>query len=294
MLSLPRPRAVLLALALGLGLSLSACAPSMKVMTFNVRYPSTTGDEAQRWTTRRPVMVELIRQAKPDIIGTQELFQLQGDDIVRALPGYRWFGRDRRGAHADEHMGIFYRTDRLRLVEQGDYWLSDTPDRPGSMAWGADLPRMVNWGVFEQTGGQHRRFVFLDTHFAHRDADEEARTRSARLIVERLPSIARGMPIVLVGDLNGLPASAAHRTLAAALTDAWDAAGRRDGPPETFHDFTGTADKRIDYILISGFTPQKVAVERHHRGTVYPSDHFPITATLRFDRADQGTTVVNR
>ncbi|MDR6114459.1 endonuclease/exonuclease/phosphatase family metal-dependent hydrolase [Sphingomonas sp. SORGH_AS789] len=259
---------------------LSGWAKPLKVMTFNVRYASDEG--AERWAARRPVMVELIRRAAPDLIGTQELLQRQGDDLTRALPGYRWFGRDRRGGHDDEHMGIFYRPDRLTLIRHGDFWLSDTPDMVGSRSWGTDLPRMANWGVFETKGAERRRFLFVDTHLPHRDEDAEARDRAARLILSRLPALAQGLPVVLAGDMNARPDSAAYRTLAGAMTDAWTSAAGREGPEMTFHDFTGTPDRRIDYLFLRGFRADHIATDRWHRGATYPSDHFPVRATLSF------------
>ncbi|WP_343545439.1 endonuclease/exonuclease/phosphatase family protein [Sphingomonas paucimobilis] len=204
-----------------------AMAETLKVMTFNVRYASDEG--AERWAARRPVMVELIRRAVPDVIGTQELLQRQGDDIVRALPGYRWFGRDRMGGHDDEHMGIFYRPDRLTLVDQGDFWLSDTPEVVGSQSWGTDLPRMASWAVFETKDAKPRRFLFVDTHLAHRDEDAEARDKAAALILARLPTLAKGLPVILAGDMNARPDTAAYRRFAGALTDCWLGAKRREG-----------------------------------------------------------------
>lgn len=268
-------------LATGLLVATGALAEPLKVMTFNVRYASDEG--AQRWAVRRPVMVELIRRAAPDVIGTQELLQRQGDDIVAALPGYRWFGRDRRGGHADEHMGIFYRTDRLTLIDQGDFWLSDTPEVVGSQSWGTDLPRLASWAVFETKGAEPHRFLFVDTHLPHRDQDGEARDKAARLILSRLPDLAKGLPLVLAGDMNARPDTAAYRTFAGALTDAWDSAKRREGPVLTFHDFTGTPDRRIDYLFLRGFKADTVTTDTYHQGKVYPSDHFPIEATLRFE-----------
>ena len=256
--------------------------PGLRVMTFNVRYPNPD-DGPNVWAKRRALFVRTIAAANPDVIGTQELFAAQGNDIVRALPGYAWFGRDRRGGHADEHMGIFYRRDRLRLVRHGDYWLSDTPAAIGSMAWGVTLPRMVNWGVFETRGPVRRRFVLFDTHFAHRDEDDVARTKSATLLLERLASIAGDLPIVLTGDMNATPESDAYRLLAGRLTDAWTAAPVRRGPDRTFHDFTGSPDRRIDYVFVSGFRPTRVEVRTDHIGSLYASDHFPVVAELQFE-----------
>ncbi|MBB4609642.1 endonuclease/exonuclease/phosphatase family protein [Sphingomonas yabuuchiae] len=253
----------------------------IRVMTFNIRYASDEG--ATRWAVRRPVMVELIRRAAPDVIGTQELLQRQGDDLTHALPGYRWFGRDRRGGHDNEHMGILYRPDRLTLVEHGDFWLSETPDVVGSQSWGTDLPRMANWAVFETKGEKPHRFLFLDTHLAHRDEDAEARDKAAALILARLPALAKDLPVVVAGDMNARPDTAAYRRFAATLTDAWPAAARREGPEMTFHDFTGTPDRRIDYLFVSGFRTQAIATDSYHRGKTYPSDHFPVAATLTFE-----------
>ncbi|MDJ0277384.1 endonuclease/exonuclease/phosphatase family protein [Sphingomonas sp. 2R-10] len=264
--------------ALALLAALPSAARDLRVMSFNVRYPNPQ-DGPDRWEARAPILIDTIRAADPDLIGTQELFRRQGDTIVRALPGWRWFGRDRRGRHADEHMGIFYRSDRLRLVRQGDFWLSDTPDRVGSSSWGIDLPRMVGWGEFARADGS--RFVFFDTHFPHRDIDDDARTQAARVFLARMRAIAGTLPVVIAGDLNATPDSEAYRTFAAALTDAWERAPVKSGPALTFHDFTGTPDRRIDYVFVRGFTPVSARVATDQRGGRYPSDHFPVVVDLK-------------
>lgn len=254
---------------------------TVTVMTFNVRLPMAS-DGANDWPHRRALFAQTVAAADPDVLGTQELFHVQGDDIVQALPHFRWFGRDRRGGHDDEHMGIFYRSDRLTLLDRGDFWLSDTPEVPGSITWGHPLPRMVNWGRFQTRDG--RRFVLLDTHFPYRDEDEAAREKAAALIARRLPDIAKGDPVVLTGDFNTVPATRTHAILTAALADARDAAAMRRGPAATFHDFTGKPDRRIDWILTRGFTVTAVETVTRHAGPLYPSDHFPVVATLRFKR----------
>ncbi|WP_294326182.1 endonuclease/exonuclease/phosphatase family protein [uncultured Sphingomonas sp.] len=265
-----------LALALA-AVALPADARDLRVMSFNVRYPNPD-DGANRWEARAPILIDTIRSADPDVIGTQELYRRQGDAIVAALPHWRWFGRDRHGGHADEHMGILYRTDRLRLVRHGDFWLSATPDRVGSASWGIDLPRMVNWGEFRRADGQ--RFVLFDTHFPHRDVDAVARTRAAEVLLGRMRGIAGRLPVVVTGDLNAQPDSAAYRVFTGALTDAWQQAPKRSGPVLTFHDFTGTPDRRIDYVFVRGLRPVSARVATDHRGPRYPSDHFPVVVDL--------------
>lgn len=249
----------------------------LRVMSVNVRLPNPD-DGPNLWDKRRDLMIATIARADPDIIGTQELFKIQGDYIVAKLPAFAWFGRDRRGGRGDEHMGIVYRRDRLTLLDSGDFWLSDTPDTVASITWGHPLPRMVNWGKFRTRTG--RVFYLFDTHFPYRAEDESARTKAAALIVKRIAAIAGIAPVVLTGDFNTTPDSQAHATLSAALTDTRIAGAT--GPVETFHDFTGTPDRRIDWIFARGFTPRSYATITDHDGGHYPSDHFPVMTVLEW------------
>jgi len=269
-----------LACALLLSAGATAQAQDLRVMTFNVRLPLASDGE-NRWEARRALMIDTIRRAHPDVIGTQELFGLQGDALVAGLPGYRWFGRGRRGGgEDDEHMGVLYRADVLRLVDAGDFWFSDTPDVVGSLGWGNLFPRMVTWGLFESRRDGSRFYVF-DTHFPYRDEDDAVRTRCARALRERLQALPEDVPVVVTGDFNTGDDSGAHAELSAMLVDAWQAAPNRRGPEGTFHAFTGQPQRRIDWILARGFTVRSVETLTSHRGARYPSDHFPVLAVLR-------------
>ncbi|HET9510073.1 MAG TPA: endonuclease/exonuclease/phosphatase family protein [Sphingomonas sp.] len=260
-----------------------ATAQTLKVMTFNVRLPIDS-DGANRWDARRDIAARVVARSRAEVVGTQELFQRQGDDLVARLPGYTWFGIDRRGGHADEHMGVLYDTRRLRLVEQGQFWLSDTPDVAGSISWGHPFPRMATWGVFERKRDK-RRFRLLNTHFPYRAEDEAAREKAARLILAKLDTLpGADLPTVLTGDFNTVPESATHAALRTRLSDAWTTAKRRSGPERTFHGFKGTPDRRIDWIFTRGFTATRVQTLTDHQGAVWASDHFPVVADLRFDK----------
>ena len=266
-----------LAFALALSAAaLSASAAELKVMSFNVRTLAAQ-DGPNAWDKRRDLFVDTIRQAHPDVIGTQELFKQQGDDTVARLPEYTWFGRDRFGKHAEEHMGIFYRKDRLKLVKSGDFWLSDTPDKVASITWGNVFPRMVNWALFERLD-DHKRFYLLDTHFPYRDQDEDARIKGAREMAAWIAKLPADVPVIVTGDFNTEPSSEAHKVLTASLQDAWDTAPKREGPAKTFHDFTGQPSVQIDWILYRGVKANAVRVLTTSKDGRYPSDHFPIAA----------------
>lgn len=272
---------LILALWLAAALVFPLAAESLKVMAYNIRYPEKR-DGVNYWDERRPVALEMLRRYSPDLIGTQELFFRQGDDIVTALPEYVWLGTARYGIHTNEYMGIFYKKDRFELLEMGQFWLSETPNVPGSMSWNVSLPRLATWVrlMDKRTG---KPLYFVDTHFAHRREDGEARTESAKVIARFLATLPADVPVVLAGDFNTTPDTDAHRTLTRTLKDAWDAAATRKGPVGTFHGFKGgeSAEGRIDWVLFRA--PWKVTEAETitwHQGEQYPSDHYPVMATF--------------
>ncbi len=250
---------------------------AIRVMSVNVRYPNP-GDGADVWEARRDFLAETIRKAAPDLIGTQELFRVQGEYLAQQLPEFSWFGISRRGNDQDEHMGVFFRRDRFEKVAEGQFWLSESPDVPGSQSWGTDLPRMVTWGRFrERASGQE--FYLLNTHFAHRRTDEDARIRSAAVIRTRWAGFNPKLPVIVTGDFNAPAGGAVHAAmLGIGLRDTRAIAAEKAGPDGTVHGFSGRAgDRRIDWILASPEweTRRNETIDVSRSGR-YPSDHFPV------------------
>lgn len=258
------------------GRGVAAEAP-IRVMTFNVRVPVDTGTHA--WANRRDLMVKVIKAQHPDVLGTQELTEEQGEYLAAHLPGYAWFGQGREGGSKGEHMGVFYRTARLQVIRSGDFWLSDTPTVPGSKTWGQPYPRMVTWAHFRLRDGGGT-FDYFNTHFPYRPEDVHARMLSANEILQRIGTLPAGAKVILAGDFNAGPDTPVHARLVQNLHDAWTAAASHSGPEKTFHNFTGIPDQRIDWILSRGFKVLSVHTITTHDGAHYPSDHFPVVAEL--------------
>lgn len=252
---------------------------ALRIMSFNIRLP-VESDGVDYWEARKPLAVCMLQEQQPDVIGMQELVKVQADYLARELPQYAWFGRGRDADGGGEHMGVFYRKDRLKVIESGDFWLSDTPDVPGSITWNHLYPRMVTWALFEQRS-DGRRFYFFNTHLPYRDQDEAARVKGANAIATHLAALPAGVPVVLTGDFNTTPDSEAHAVLARTLQDAWTTASRVEGSEATFHGFTGNADKRIDWIFVKGVQPESITSVTTRWNHRYPSDHFPLVMTLR-------------
>ena len=257
---------------------------TLQVMSFNLRFASPQPPNA--WPDRRPVVQRLIAREKPDLIGTQEGLYHQLRDIALDSSDYDWIGLGRDGGSRGEFMAVFYRRDRFEPVAFDHFWLSDTPEVIGSKTWGNRYARMVTWVRFRErpTG---REFYFWNTHFDHEV--ELARQKSAELVRARLTAIDATIPLLLVGDFN-CPAgnSVAYDVLTrdAGLFDTWSAADARENENlNTFHGYTTPLSERvrIDWILARRAAGvQRAAILDYHEETQYPSDHFPVVATVHF------------
>jgi len=263
----------------------------LRVMSFNIRY-GTADDGGNRWDLRRDLVVETIRRFGPDLLGTQECLDFQGEFLREHLPDHEFIGVGRDdGELAGEMCAVFFRRDRFERIDSGTFWLSETPDSPGSRGWDAALPRIATW-VRLRDRHIDADIVFINTHFDHRG--EAARLESARMLGRRAVEIADGAPIVITGDFNAPAVMGAAEPYQALLRepgadtlrflDTYRAIYPQPAAHEgTFGDFTGASDgSRIDWILISrDLRTVAAAIDRHRRDGKWPSDHFPVTATIR-------------
>ncbi len=249
----------------------------LNVMTLNVRQPDQD-DGVNCWENRRDLLVEMILSAQPDVIGTQELFTLQADFLTAKMPQYAWIGSGRFGDDRDKHVGIFYRKDFLAPRDCGTFWLSETPEVPGSSSWEILRPRQVTWAQFE-TG--QLRFHHFNTHFPYRQVEQEARRKTAELLISRMDELD---PAVLTADFNSPAGGEIHQMLAAHFQDAWLAAERRDGPEGTLNGFgRHVGARRIDWILYrANWRVIETTTIVTTRDGIYPSDHYPVLARFAF------------
>lgn len=259
----------------------------LRVMSFNIRL-NTSGDGLNAWPHRKDLAASMLHLHQPDVVGLQEALPDQVDDLAARLLDYAWVGVGRDdGARKGEFAAIFYRRARLTLLDQGTFWLSETPDVPGSLGWGAACIRIVTWAQLRDTATE-TTFFFYNAHFDHRG--KAARKESARLLLKDALTRAGAAPVIVIGDLNCDEDAPAYRLLTGGAADIplrlWDAktqtATPHHGPSGTFHAFTGELRDRIDYIFVS----EGIHVLRHATladywdGGRYPSDHMPVVADV--------------
>ena len=266
----------------------------LSVLTFNIRY-NTPADGEDAWPRRKAMAAGVIRGHAADTVGLQEALKGQIDDLLAALPGYAIVGVGRDdGKEKGEYSAILYRTDRLRVLESGTFWLSETPEVPGSKSWATACTRVCTWARFEDRAAG-RSFYHFNTHLDHQS--QEARLNGAKLIAGRIAGRPHPDAVIVTGDLNAGEENPAVRTFTApraeapgAFIDTFRAAHPAERHVGTFHAFDGTPGakgstrEKIDYVLVSpGWSTRSAAIDTTSQNGRYPSDHFPVAAVVALD-----------
>ena len=253
---------------------------TIRVLSFNIRCAAAQ-DGPQSWEARRGLVIERIRAFNPDLIGMQECEDNAQAEFVRQnLPDYAIFGvrRSADPGPGREMAPVLYRQSAFERLDQGVFWLSRTPEKPGSLDWGAVFPRTVTWVRLRPIAEHDAVLTFFNTHFDY--ATSLARLRSAQLLNRRMAQIAPTGLRLLSGDFNAGKDSSAYAALAAGgLMDPLHAAGVSGA---TFHDFgrllnAPAGPNEIDWIFVSPLlTVSQAVIDRSQSGDVWPSDHFPV------------------
>ena len=282
--------ATLIVLLLTIAASVATAAEplAVKVMSFNIRYGNAKDGE-NHWDKRKDTVVQVFRDVSADFVGGQEALPFQIEYIREVLGDqYAVLYRTREvDEAAGEASPIFYRGDRWQLDRgaHGTFWLSDTPEQPGSTTWGNRLPRIVTWGRFidRRTG---RAVYVYNTHFDHQS--QESRVQAAGLMLQRMRDRGhKDEPIIVMGDFNAgedNPASVRLRQGPPELVDTFRVVHPEATQVGTFGGFKGGRDgQKIDHIYVEPGVKVKSAEILHQQvNGRWPSDHYPVTAEIEF------------
>lgn len=262
-----------------LGAAPAATAPApVRALTFNLRY-ANAGDGPDRWEARRDTVATVIAR-EADIAATQEGVPPQMAELAARLPDFAVVSRTREVSPAKgECCAVWFRKDRFEATASGTFWLSDTPDVPGSKSWGNDLPRTCTWVVLKDKAAGCSIRVF-GVHLDHQSA--EARKRGAALVAAR--AAAQPGTTLVMGDFNeqwGGPACGAFAA-ASGWQEGWHAAGAGEGGT-----FNGWREQgrfgHIDFIFVreGKVRSARVLREKTPAGR-WASDHFPVQTVVEW------------
>lgn len=254
---------------------------TIKLMSYNIRHGKAKDGE-HVWENRKEAAAAMVNDQHPAAFGIQEALDFQLDYLKENCPGYEYVGVGREdGVHEGEHMAVFYDTERIELLDWGTYWLSETPEVP-SKGWDAVCKRTATWTLLHDKAAD-KNFYFVNTHLDHRGV--EARRLGLVLLVERIGAMnPEGYPMVLCGDFNVYPDNPCLNDLRALMLDAREQAAETDWNP-TWHNWGQNVDNGpIDYIFYKGFQAVESfqRVTKEYEGREFVSDHYPITAVLKY------------
>lgn len=253
----------------------------MKTMSFNIL---CYGTGSHVWHDRIPLVVQTIRTWDADTFGVQEAHWEWMQKLCDQFPDYSYVGIGRDDGKKDgEFATVFYKTALYEPIDQGHFWLSETPERAGSLGWDAACIRICSWvRLRDKVSGQE--FVHMNTHLDH--VGKTAMKKGAQLLCERASAFPAELPVILTGDFNATPESDAIRAIThGGFRDVRDLVPTPDRAP-TFHGFDPDASKHvlIDYIFLKGnVTAKTMHVFREPINGAPASDHYAVGAELAWE-----------
>ena len=249
----------------------------MRVMSVNLRYDNPEDGE-YIWANRFPAMKLIWEQIEADLVGIQEGLPHQISDLKKAFPVFNYIGKGRDKNGKGEHVGIFFNKNKFTLLNEGHFWLSETPDIPGSQSYGSAAPRMATWVILKYKG---EKLLVLNTHLDHES--QEARKRGIEIICDFIKNNIEVDGIILTGDLNVSPDSDLINNMlkCASLKDVFQT---KNKSAPTYHGFSNNALIICDYILASNhFKLGSCEIVKTQHNGVYPSDHYPLYCDIKIE-----------
>jgi endonuclease/exonuclease/phosphatase family metal-dependent hydrolase len=267
----------------------------VKAMTFNVRVDTFLDAFGHGWGGRKQIAADTISRSAPDVVGLQESLNRQVRYLEKALPDYSFYSAGRsNGGTKGESCAILVRKDRFDVVDRGTFWFSNTPNKPGSKSWGNIPPRICSWVYVNERGTANNLYVY-NVHLDN--LSQKSRARSVELLAKKVAERKTNDPFIVMGDFNMKIDNSAMKFLCQdgcetsfpKMADAWESVypGQAKGTG-TRHGFNGkTNGPRIDHIPVcQSLKVLDVKIDRYNVKGKYPSDHFPVIATISLGKKE--------
>jgi endonuclease/exonuclease/phosphatase family metal-dependent hydrolase len=219
-------------------------------------------------------------KSEADSIGVQEATPEWMATLKETLTDYDYVGVGRDdGDNQGEYAAIFYLKDKYNLVDSGNFWLSETPEKP-SLGWDAACTRICTWAVLENKETKEQ-FLHVNSHFDHEGI--VARRESVKMILSFI-SEYKDLPVVFTADMNVQEGSENYTQFIQELYDTKYEA-EDNMIYLTYHDTKPSKHQGdiIDYVMINdNFNALSYKVVTAGIDDRYVSDHFPVYADLTF------------
>lgn len=255
----------------------------IKIMSANIRCITSEDTGNRAWKYRKNLLVKNFQEAKPSIIGMQEVTPQQYQFFKNVLKNYQSEIVYRDDSKKSEGCPIFYHKDLYTLIDSGTFWLSETPDVM-SKDWDSAYHRICTY-VILRDNNMCKEFAVFNTHLDNKS--EEARVNGIDVILKKLNSLGN-YPAVIMGDYNSTEDSQTYLNAIKVLRDVKYQVDNEYVNSATYHNWGQELDRSaIDFFLITqtGFIVNSYEVVTTTYKGAYASDHFPIVTTLTLTNA---------
>lgn len=280
----------------------------IKVMYYNV-YGYSKIDVPDRLK----IQVDMIADSGADIVCMQEFDSTHRKSALRPLQskGYKELAIDSSGKVLYKNTincePIFYRTDKVTLVESGGELFPEWVTINGEKLYGNNgNTKSYAWGVFKENS-TGKLFLVVNAHFMWTDSSkltyeqaDTVRTDNANRIISLIEQVKASkdeyasIPVIFGGDLNCRPDSEPYNTLKAKMGVASEEAEKYEklgyyGGYASYNAETGEyiyyepseSDNIIDHAFVTGIT-LKSYLPIKTRDALITSDHLPWVLTFVF------------
>ena len=253
----------------------------ISIIDLNIRYVNNI-DGINVWDNRKNKLIELLLNKKADIFFFQEITRIQSDFIDRYLSSiYEFVGEYRDSTDASEKCSICVNKLKYTIIHHGQFWLSSTPNVPGSNDFGNFFPRICTWATLKQIEGIS--LLFMNVHLDH--VNLEAHLPCVRVLIEEELKIEQRFKDIHFVFIAGCFYCEENAKEIQYIKDQ----GYTEVMYEnTFHGFTGIANNHWDYMFWKEKDGDDIEFKEAHvlkkEGTIdesrnhYISDHFPVYA----------------
>ena len=265
----------------------------IKVLTCNIRVDLPEDEvKGNGWKQRKNSCIHVVKNAKADVIGFQEVLRNQFLDLKRELPEYFALGfdgpemdRHKDGYHGIAKNPIFFLKSRFELLNAGGYWLSESPLEAGSISWESARARNMSWvRLLDNKTGKELRIINL--HLDH--VKDDAKLQQIKMVLKESAQYQDDFIQIMTGDFNSGPDSVVVKEIInAGWRDSYainNVVGKIDGTTHGFQPIDSDKvkkAKKIDFIFIKGAVNcSKSTIIKDNWKGVYPSDHFFVEASL--------------
>ena len=162
----------------------------ISVFDLNIRYFNDI-DGINIWDFRKERLVQCILNYCPDILMFQEITKIQYDYIEDNLGSvYDFVGFYRDSTEKSEKCSLCYNANKYTLNDWGQFWLSSTPNVPGSNDFRNNFPRICTWASLKQLNGVD--LLYFNIHLDHVNFD--AHLPCMNVVLEQSEKIIAKLP----------------------------------------------------------------------------------------------------